>query len=551
MDPAPTTPSRGMTDGIGRASAFLASGTIVSRILGFVKAIVLASTIGAAGAGANAFAVANQLPNTIYVVVAGGVLSAVIVPLIVRAATHEDGGAAYINKLITLGIVVLGAATVLATALAPVLTFLVGGTRMSQSTLALAIGFAWWCLPQIFFYGLYSLLGEVLNARRVFGPFTWVPVLNNVVALLGLVAMILAYGADPGGTRAASDWTSGMIALLAGTATLGVASQALILFVFWRRAGLRYRPDFAWRGIGLRHTGKLAGWTFGMLLLTTFAGIVETNVTGVSADQSDQASVAVLQNAWLIFMLPHSVITVSIATAYFTRMSEHAALGEIDRVRYDMSSAVRGVSLIIMIAAAGLMVVAYPFASFFTDDFTLTSAMGNVIIAYVAGLVGFSVLFIAQRTFYALHDTRTPFVFTLVQVVLFTLGALACLTLPSEWTAFGIAVVTTLAGTVQLIVALALLRRRIERLDGRAILASFGRSLAALVLPVAAGVALLIAFGGTTPGGYAISSIVGAIVSMTVIGVVMSALYFAGLWLLRSPELRGFAEPLVSRLRRG
>ncbi|SFR67301.1 putative peptidoglycan lipid II flippase [Agromyces sp. CF514] len=537
-------------DRIGRASLFLASGTIVSRVLGFVKAIVLASTIGAAGAGANAFAIANQLPNTIYVVVAGGVLSAVIVPLIVRAGRHDDGGAAYINKLITLGMVVLAAATLLALALAPVLTFLIGGTRLSPATLALAISFAWWCLPQIFFYGLYSLLGEVLNARRVFGPFTWVPVLNNIVALIGLVAMIAIYGADPSGARSASDWSSGMVALLAGSATLGVASQALILFVFWRRAGLHYRPDFGWRGIGLRATGKLAGWTFGMLLLSTFAGIIETNVSGGSADSRDEASIAVLQNAWLIFMLPHSVITVSIATAYFTRMSEHAAVDKLDEVRTDVSSAIRGVTVIIALAAIGLMVVAYPFASLFTDSFTLTAAMGNVIIAYVAGLVGFSILFILQRTFYALHDTKTPFFFTLFQVVLFTIGALSCIALPSEWTAFGIALVTTLAGTAQLILAAWLLRRRLGTLDGRRIAIALGRSALALILPAIAGVALLVALGGLTSGGYAVSSFVGSLVSMVIIGVVMSGLYFGGLWLLRSPEFRGFAEPVIARLRR-
>jgi putative peptidoglycan lipid II flippase len=535
-------------DRIARASLFLASGTIVSRILGFLKAIVLAATIGVVGsASADAFAVANGLPNTVYVIVAGGVLSAVLVPQIVRAAAHEDGGSAYINKLVTLSLVVIGAATVVATALAPVLAWVYGGA-FSSDTLALATAFAFWCLPQIFFYGLYTLLGEVLNARRSFGPFTWVPVLNNVVALIGLVAFGLLFGFDPDGTRTADEWTPGMIALLAGSATLGIIVQAVVLFWFWRRIGLRYRPDFRWRGVGLRSAGRMAGWTFGMLLLTTFAGIVQTRI--VSTASGEGASVAAIESAWLIFMLPHSVITVSIATAYFTRMSEHARDGALDRVRADLSGAVRGVGLILMLASAVLVVVAYPFAAVFQPgNLASTSALGNVIIAFAVGLVGFSVLFVVQRTFYALGDTRTPFMFTLVQVVVFTVAALSCLLLPIEWIAVGVALSTTIAGTVQLALAVALLRPKLGTLDGRRVLKSLGRDLLAVIIPVAAGLAIVWAFGAFRADGFAIADRWSAIAVMALVGVVMATLYGAILWLLRSPELRGFAGPILARLR--
>ncbi|WP_235933858.1 murein biosynthesis integral membrane protein MurJ [Agromyces humi] len=537
-------------DRIGRASAFLASGTIVSRVLGFVKAIIVAATIGVVGsAGADAFAVANGLPNTVYVIVAGGVLSAVLVPQIVRAGSHADGGGAYINKLLTLALVILAGATIIATALAPLLALLYGAT-LPPATLDLAIAFAWWCLPQIFFYGLYTLLGEVLNARRSFGPFTWVPVLNNIVAILGLLVFAALFGVDPDGTRSADAWTPGMVAVLAGSATAGIAAQALILFWFWRRIGLRYRPDFAWRGVGLGTAGRMAGWTFGMLLLTTLAGIVQTLVLG-TASGSGNASVAAVDYAWLIFMLPHSVITVSIATAYFTRMSEHAARDHHDKVRDDVSSAIRGITLIINLAAAVLLVIAYPFAAVFeTGSFADTAALGNVVIAFTLGLVPFSMLFVVQRTFYALGDTRTPFRFTLFQVIVFTAGAFSCLLLPKDLLAAGIALVTTIACIAQLAVAAWLLRRRLGTLDGTRIAVGFARSFAALVLPLLAGVGLLILLGGTVEGGFAVSGIFGAVISMAIIGIVMAVLYFGGLWLLRSPELRGFATPLVARLRR-
>jgi putative peptidoglycan lipid II flippase len=283
-----------------------------------------------------------------------------------------------------------------------------------------------------------------------------------------------------------------------------------------------------------------------MLLLTTFAGIVQTQVVLLASGAG--ASLAAIDNAWLVFMLPHSVITVSIATAYFTRMSEHAHLGALEKVRDDFSSAVRGVTGILVLAAAVLIVVAYPFAAVFQPGLERASALGNVIIAFAIGLVGFSMLFVVQRTFYALGDTRTPFFFTLFQVIVFTAAALACIALPIEWIAVGVAFATTLAGTAQLILAMVLLRRKLGLLEGRRIALSLLRDIGAVLVPVAAGLGLLIALGGTTPGGFAVADRTGAILSMAIIGIVMAVLYFASLWLMRSPELRGFAAPLLARL---
>jgi putative peptidoglycan lipid II flippase len=533
--------------GIGRASMFLASGTIVSRVLGFLKVIVLARAIGLTSV-ADAFTAANQLPNTVYVIVAGGVLTAVLVPQIVRSSLHSDGGVAYVNKLITVALVILAATTVVATVLAPVLTEFVGA-GFSQRTLSLAIAFAYWCIPQVFFYGLYTVLGEVLNARRSFGPFTWVPVLNNVVAIAGLLVFMAMFGTDPNGERAVTAVTPLMVVVLAGSATLGVIAQSMVLFYFWHRIGLRYRPDFSWRGVGLGAAGKTASWTFGMLILTTIAGVVESRIA--SEASGGDASTAVLSTAWLIFMLPHSVITVSVATAYFTRMSEHASVGKVALVREDASSAIRGTSLLIVLAAAVIAVCAYPFATIFVpESFGQIQSVGNVIIAYIAGLVPFCVLFIIQRTFYALGDTRTPFYFTLFQVILVVIGVLACSLLPTEWIAAGIALVVTISGTAQTVLAAYLLRARIGGIDGKRVLQSLAKYAAAALIPLVLGVALLNILGGTHDGGFAVSGVAPAIISMVIIGLVMAVAYFAMLILMRSAELGAVALPLLDRLRR-
>ena len=539
---------------ISRASLFLASGTIVSRALGFVRAIVLAGVIGLVGsASADAFAVANQLPNTIYAIVAGGVLSAVLVPHIISASSNPDGGASYINKLLTISLALLAGTTIVATLAAPLLT-LAYGTQLNPETLALATSFAWWCLPQIFFYGLYSVLGEVLNARKLFGPFTWAPVVNNLVALLGLGAMAWLFSADPMGMREGSDWTPAMVATLAGTATLGVAAQAFVLLLFWRRIDMRFRLDFRWRGVGLGRAGRTASWTFGMLLLSTFAGLIEVNIVGVASNTEGAASVAALNNAWLIFMLPHSIIAVSIGTAFFTRLSEHAAAGDSVALRSDLRNSLRVVAVAMTLAAAVVAVCSSAMAAVFMplsdqqDSAAAITAFALIICAFIIGLVPFSALFMVQRAFYALHDTKTPFGYTLVQVAVFIVLAFAATAVPDDWIAATIALAMSIAGTVQLFVALWLLRRKVGPLGlGSVWLALLRSSLAALVA-IALGVGVMALLGANPwQAGFALESRWSAILSMGIAGTVMTLGYFATLALVRAPEAAELRQLLRRR----
>lgn len=526
---------------IGRASALLASGTFVSRILGFVKAWLLVQAIGALSFASAAYATATLVPNTVYAIIAQGVLNAVLVPQIVRASVNADGGRAYINKLVTLGIVVFAAVAVIATLLSPALIALFG---LRGEKAALGTAFAYWSLPQIFFLGLYTLLGEVLNARNSFGPFTWAPVVNNVVAIVLLAAFIFAFGSDPLGTRP-HDWSAGMIALLAGGATLGIAAQALILFLFWRRVGLRFRFDFRWRGVNLGHAGRAAGWTFAMLIATQIAGIVETNVA--NSAPAGNAGLFAMNNAWLIFMLPHGIIAVSIVTAFYTRMAEHAHRGSAADFRGDFSSAARSIMFLIVFSSAGLIVLAFPIARVFTPDY---AAMGGVLIAYLVGLVPFSLVFMAQRAFYSLGDTRTPFLFTLAQVVIVIAGVLACLSVPDSLRAAAIALVVSFGSFVQAVIAFALLRRRTGGVDGRRILSGLWRFLLAALAAMIAGAGFLVILGGVGQGAFPVSGILGAIVSSAVVGVVMLVVYVGFLALLRSSDLEAGLAGLLDRVGR-
>lgn len=536
----------------------MASGTIVSRVLGLVRTVMLAMAIGITTNASDAFAVANQLPNNVYAIIVGGLLNAVLVPQIVRAKVHKDGGKGYIDGLLTVIITVFALITLVATLLAPTLVRLYT-SGWDTETLALATAFAYWCLPQLFFYGLYSILGEVLNARSSFGPFMWAPVLNNLVAIGGLGLFMAFFG----GWRSGFSWDASAISLLAGTATLGVASQALVLFFFWKRIGLRFTFNFKWKGLGLRPALKAAGWTLAMLLITQIGGLIQTSLTSstlaargsIAGDgwESMQrfASVAVAGTAWLIFMIPHSVGTVSIATAYFTRMSEHAHAKKFDLLKADVVKALRSILALSAIASVLMIVLCYPIAYVFAQDSYSAVALGNVLAAMMLGLIAFSVNFMLQRVFYALEDTKSPFIFTTIQIVVFVIGAIVCAgTVPAIDLVAAMSLVMSLSFGVQALIAYKLLTKRIGKLSDGELLRYFFQviGVASLAGLIGAGVPLLI--GGTSLVRFALSGTVQSLLVCALVTVISVAIYVAILWVAKNEEVRSAVSAVKGILRR-
>ena len=543
---------------IVRSSLIMASGTVLSRFLGILRAILLAAMIGVTTNAADAFGVANQLPNSIYAIIAGGVLNAVLVPQIVRARAHLDGGKAYIDRLLTLAIVVFGSITILTTVSAPLLVSLyTSGWEADQ--LALATAFAYWCLPQLFFYGLYSLLGEVLNAKSKFGPYMWAPVLNNIVAIVGMGAFIWQFGLDPTGQQSVADWTQAQIAWLAGSATMGVASQALILFVFWKRMGLSFRLNFSWRGVGLGPAMRTASWTLGMLIVTQIGGIVQTAVASSAIggreflvdDSVAIASVAAMSVAWLIFMLPHSVATVSIATAYFTRMSIHAMEKKFEDLKKDLVDGLRTIAMISVLATTALIVLAYPVSRVFVGELPSAIALGNVVIAMVVGLLPFSYVFMIQRAFYSLEDTRTPFIFTVIQVGVNIVGSLLVgIYVEDLWMVVGLSLVTSGSILVQSGLAFILFKRKFGALGHGDLSIVTAKFVGAALVAGAAGYGLLQAMGGVGAGAFAVQTVISAVLTCLTIGFVIAIVYIAVLKLLRVQEVNILLAPVVRLLRR-
>ena len=444
---------------------------MVSRILGLVRMVLLLGVIGTALAG-DAFQVANTLPNQIYILLAGGVLNAILVPQIVKASKASDGGRDFVNRLLTLCFLLLALSTLVMTAAAPFLVRLFASPSWPPEAFALANAFAFIAMPQIFFYGMYTTLGQVLNAHGRFTAYMWAPALANIVAIGGLLAfMTLGYPLK--GDVAA--WDESMIWLLAGSATASILVQALVLLIPLRRMGFTYTPTFGFRGVGLGTASVVAFWTFAAIVLSQGRFAVVSQVLTEATRRASElgltgAGRTAYDTAFLLFMLPHSLITVSIATAIFTRVSHAVQDGDTETVKADLRRGLRMPAVFLVPITVGAVVLV-PFVvrtmlvGTTPED---AQAISRVTIALLIGSLPMSWQFIQTRFFYAYEDAKTPFYLQIVvSAVASGVALLALLVAPLQ-----IAVVVSLGQVLANLASSAggfwLLRRRLGplRLSG-------------------------------------------------------------------------------------
>jgi putative peptidoglycan lipid II flippase len=398
----------------------MATGTVVSRITGISRDIALAAALGFYLVS-DAYSLGNSLPTIIYILVVGGALNAVFIPQLVRRMEKDDdGGNAYADRLITLTGSVLLALSILAVVAAPWIVNLYTPADYPQSQYDLAVAFARLCLPQIFFYGAYTMLSQVLNARGTFGAPMFAPIANNIVAITTFVLFIIVAG-----TSAAADGalTTGQVLLLGIGTTAGVVVQAAILVPILRRAGYQWRPRFDWKGQGLGKAAKLAGWTVGLVLVNQITYIVITRLAAqanvdAAASGATAAGITTYQKAHLVFMLPHSVITISIVTALLPALSRLAHEGKLKEVGEDVAGAMRLVAALVVPITAMLFVLGsdvsvllFGYGAATTNQ---AAVMGDVVSIFMIGLLPFTLFYVLLRGFYAMEDTRTPFVVTVI-----------------------------------------------------------------------------------------------------------------------------------------
>ncbi|GAA1149378.1 murein biosynthesis integral membrane protein MurJ [Ornithinicoccus hortensis] len=543
-EPAPQTGGHSSAS-LARHSAVMASGTLVSRVLGLIRVALLAGAIGLLGPAGNAWQTANTLPNTIYILLAGGVLNVVLVPQLTRAATLGAKGQDLTDRLITLMLVALIGITVVVTAGAAVLTKFYAWS-WSGDQLALSVAFAYLCLPQVLFYGLYTLLGQILSSQERFGWFMWAPVVNNVVAIAGLVVFTMLYpearNTPPG------EWTSSMIWWLGGTATLGVVCQAAVLVQPVRASGFRYRPRWGFRGVGLGATSRLALWTLAVIAVSQLGMWLTTNVLNWVSNQGDDVPGKIIyENAFLFFMLPHSLVTLSLVTAMFTQMSRSAAVDDVPALRLQYAHGLRllGAVIIPISVAMFLLAPAMTGVLLFRNEPAETIATAYVTMSLLVGLPPYAVYILSTRIFHSYQDGRTPFDLQIAISVVAIAGTLLALTVPATWAAVVIGLGQSLGQAAAAVLGVRWVRRRLGTAPLGRVRTTY---LSAMIAAAVAAVPTLLVIWG---GSMALDGVLRHVVVLGVGGLLYFGCYALVAHRLGITELAEAVAPLLRRLGRG
>jgi putative peptidoglycan lipid II flippase len=519
--------------GLLRSSAVVAAGTAVSRFTGFLRLVATAWALGF-GRLTDTYTLANTTPNIVYELLLGGVLSATLIPVFVRQ--QEEGDDRGTSAVVTVSCVTLIAASVVGFLAAPwivrIYTLSVSGAvaadQQEVATTLLRL-----FMPQMFFYGLTAMAMAILNARRRFAAAAFAPGLNNLVVTGVLVSLPVLAGGEPTLEGVRDDRTL-LLTLGLGT-TAGIVAMTLVLWPALVRAHVRITPVFDLRHPAVRLVGRMSSWTVGYVLCNQVALLVVLVLANQVA-----GGVSAYTGAFIFFLLPHALFAVSIMTTLVPELSAAAARSDTEAYRHRFSQGIRMMALVVLPAATGYVVLAHPIVTGLLEYGNMTSASSaltaQVLSAFGAGLFGYSVYLYALRGFYALRDTRTPFVLNVGQNLVQILLALLGMRLFGVW---GLALAFGAAHTLGAAVALVVLRNRVGSLDGRKVTATVARIVAACVAMAGA---VTLATGLVDGDGSA------AALARTAVGVGVGAIvYTAAVVVLRVDEVAAVRERLARR----
>ena len=475
---------------VGRNSAIMATGTAASRVTGQIRTILLAAAIGTTGIAADAYQTGAMIPQVMFTLISGGIFNAVLVPQIVRTLKERDA-ADRLNKLITVAMVLLALLTLLLMLGTPVLTTIYLNSKWNPAQRALANSFTLWCMPQVFFYGLYTVLGQILAAKGRFTAYAWSSVGANVISCLGFLVFILLFGNAR--NQPVGFWDNSKVALTAGAWTLGVAFQALVLFIPLIMSGFRYRPRWGLRGIGLRSMGSVAAWSMCVVIINQLANVVNARINNgapLEGNPFDIAGNGSYQNAYTLFILPYSLVAVSVSTALFPKLSKAVSDGRIGDARNDLSQALRNIGLVMFFFSAVLLAIPVPITRALLPSVGVHEAVliSGPLITLSLGLVPSSAFLLIQRTFYAFEDGRHPFIFAAVSNSIQVVLVLASIRLfpPRYWAAL-VGLSLSLSDILSFPILTHMLRNPFQGdLDERRILTTYAKAFLAAGLSLAA-----------------------------------------------------------------
>lgn len=530
-----------------RASSVMAVGTIISRITGFIGGVIMIATLGTALL-ADAFNVANTMPNILYNLLVGGALTAIFVPQLVRAFDDADGGHLFASRLVTTISGILLVLVIIGVIFAPQLVYIYApsfSTPGFETEREIAIAFTRYCLPQIFFLGLFTMLGQVANARGSFAPLMWAPIANNLVVIVVFSAFLIKWPSVN-----VDSITSTQIQILGWGTTAGIIVQALILIPVVKRSGIKIRPK--WGVAGLGKSFSLAGWTLVYVLISQIGYLITVNVATTAAVDSAKAGITTgvgftpFKNAYLIMLLPYSIVTISIVTALLPHMSKLAINKKVDDVKDQILRAIKTVAVLTIPSSVAFLLFGPLITEvlFFGIDKNDGIYIGYVLSALSLGLVAFSINLVLIRGFNAFEDTRTQvWSILIINIISVGLSYLFLAVLPSDWVTVGLGVAFSVSYLIGLFITLRLLKKHTGTIHIREFIGQHGRLLSAALIAMLPIFAISQYFGWV---GSDQSSLIRAIELLFVI--VAGALgYFFAAKALRITEVSGITALILRR----
>jgi putative peptidoglycan lipid II flippase len=503
---------------------------------------------------------ANTLPTLLFTLLSGGVLSAIFIPQITRYLQNKEKGENDINKLLTFAGVLLLSLTLILTMCTPLFINLMASSLWTDSQRDLAISFGIICMPQVFFYSMYSLLGQVLMAKERFFAYMWAPIANNVVSCIGLTIFVLIYGsaphenlAIPGSVNDLTSWGAGKVSLIAVTATLGIVMQAVILVFALIKAGFSFKLIFSTRGIGLKRISSIAGWSFMMLLLNQIITILVVNVASSAPTEAgtviDVAGNAAYTQTLMVLMLPYSLISLSIVTAIYPKIVSAVQKRNQHQITKHFSYAIRITGVWNMFFSFVFLTLSAPIIKLLI--FTITpealESMSAILFVFSFRLIPMTFVLIIERTFLAFENAKTYFFCSLPCAVLQILIIfIAKATLPpSNWVA-AIALSFVISNVLEAVLVFITLRMHLKNRDTWRIATLYFRLFIAGFASMIAGTFVRLML-------FSVPSTISWVTALTaciLIGLIMLIVYVAMLKLLKVHELRIFTRPVWKVLRR-
>jgi putative peptidoglycan lipid II flippase len=421
-------------------------------LIGFGRNLALAAAIGT-GLVADSYNIANQVPNQIFLLLGGGTIAFVLVPQLMRhARTSAQRSDEYGSFLLFAGAVIGIVLTIVLLALSPFIIRLMGGSSWSQAQSELGFQLSLWCIPQVFFYAMYSVVSQLMNARGRFSAVAWAPGANSVLIILACIPIVTVGAVSADSPKSLRTWE---VALLGGSTLCGAALQTLLLVYLLRRAGFRLHFRFQVRGLGLRATASTALLTilsaacFQLANLVTAAYSTQAGSAAKSLGYDGRGYTSIVY-AQTLLAVAQGVAAASLANILLQRLSRHYADGDRRTASSELNDAILAVGAL-LIPAMSIFICLGPLGTelLFTRGETSASAarfIGIVLAVLAIGLLPYALHDLLIRPFYAVHDAKTP-LRSAVIIGTVRIGGTICasLVLPPEWVPLGIAAAFALA----------------------------------------------------------------------------------------------------------